>query len=286
MTLYIGLDPEWPQYAAPPTLVSRNASRDSDESDKMRLDAAFRPTRRFDCREAHAIYFASDHNRQEHTVGSHSINIGELAIQYICLLFSLCVHEAAHAIMANRCGDPSARLMGRATLNPLAHIDPIGTVVMPLLMMSSGIPFLFGWAKPVPFNPRNLRNIRRDPALIGAAGPVSNFLLAITFAVVLRVVVTIFGVTPDIALGSALLKIALGMMTINLALALFNSLPIPPLDGGHILHPLLPPEGQRLLEQIGPFGLVIAVVIGGRLISGPLTFLFDALISLALWGLA
>lgn len=85
-------------------------------------------------------------------------------VQYVCLLFSLSMHEAAHAITADRCGDPSARLLGRATLNPIAHIDPVGTVIMPILMMISGIPYLFGWAKPVPMNPANLRNIRRDPA--------------------------------------------------------------------------------------------------------------------------
>jgi Zn-dependent protease len=215
---------------------------------------------------------------------SSGINIGVLALQYLCLLFSLCFHEAAHAITANRCGDPSARLMGRATLNPLAHIDPMGTVVMPLLMMVSGIPFLFGWAKPVPFNPRNLRNIRRDPAFIAAAGPVSNLLLAVISAIVLRVIVATAGIEPDTEVFRALLMVALLMMGTNLALALFNLLPVPPLDGGHILYPLLPPSGQRILEQIGPFGILIAVFIGGRLISGPLRFLNDALVHLALWG--
>jgi Zn-dependent protease len=217
-------------------------------------------------------------------LGSSGINIGVLGIEYLCLLFSLCVHEACHALMANRCGDPSARLMGRATLNPLAHIDPIGTVVMPLFMMVSGIPFLFGWAKPVPFNPRNLRNLRWDPAFIAAAGPVANLLLAVTSAIVLRVIVTVSGIEPDAGVFRALLMVALLMMGTNLALALFNLIPVPPLDGGHILYPLLPPNGQRILEQIGPFGILIAVFIGGRLISGPLQFLNDALVHLALWG--
>jgi len=174
--------------------------------------------------------------------------------------------------------------MGRATLNPLPHIDPIGTVVMPLLMMVSGIPFLFGWAKPVPFNPRNLRNLRWDPAFIAAAGPVSNLLLAVTSAIVLRVIVAVSGIEPDAEVFRALLMVALLMMGTNLALALFNLIPVPPLDGGHILYPLLPPNGQRILEQIGPFGILIALFIGGRLISGPLQFLNDALVHLALWG--
>ena len=84
-------------------------------------------------------------------------DIGQILLQYVCLLFSLCVHEAAHAVVADRCGDPSARLLGRVSLNPLAHIDPLGTVILPLAMMVFHVPYLFGWAKPVPFNPRNLK---------------------------------------------------------------------------------------------------------------------------------
>ena len=100
--------------------------------------------------------------------------LAQMLASYLVLLFSLSFHEAAHALMANRCGDPTARLLGRATLNPLAHIDPIGTVVMPMLMMLSNVPFLIGWAKPVPVNPRNFHNMRRDNALVAAAGPGSN----------------------------------------------------------------------------------------------------------------
>ena len=109
-----------------------------------------------------------------------------LLIQYPCLLFALCFHESAHAWTADKCGDPSARLLGRVTMNPVKHADPIGTVAMPLIMMVFGVPFLFGWAKPVPFNPVNLRNIRRDPVLIAMAGPASNVLLAVVTVLMLH----------------------------------------------------------------------------------------------------
>jgi Zn-dependent protease len=216
----------------------------------------------------------------------HGFDIADVLVQYVCLLFSLCFHEAAHAIMADRCGDPSARLLGRATLNPLAHIDPIGTVVLPLLMMTSGIPFLFGWAKPVPFNPRNLRDIRRDPAWIGLAGPGANLLLAVTAAIVLRVLVLVLGMPASVEMlfENPLTRIAFTLVMINLALMVFNLIPVPPLDGSHLLHAVLPPQGQRVLEQIGPFGILIAIVLASRILTGPLIFLMHAVLAFAFWG--
>ena len=183
-----------------------------------------------------------------------------IVVPYLCLLFSLCVHEAAHAAMANYCGDPSARLMGRLTLNPIAHIDPIGTVVMPLLMMVTGLPYLFGWAKPVPFNPRNLHNLRRDPVLIAMAGPASNLGLALLFVFLVRILIMTEGFL------SAEVVTMLGfflsyMIMVNLLLMLFNLIPVPPLDGHYVLHYFLPPAGQRMLEQIGPFGIIIAIMV-------------------------
>ena len=182
-------------------------------------------------------------------------------VSYFCLLFSLCVHEAAHAAAANWCGDPTARLLGRLTLNPLKHIDPIGTVVMPLLMMFTGFPYLFGWAKPVPFNPRNLGNLRRDPVIIAVAGPFSNLLLAIACAFAFRVLILLAGAFPDAAVLGIIEDILRGLIRINLVLMIFNAIPVPPLDRHYVLYHFLPPSGQRIMEQIGPFGIIIAIMV-------------------------
>jgi Zn-dependent protease len=208
------------------------------------------------------------------------MNLSQILVQYVCLLFSLCVHEASHAWVAERCGDVSPRFLGRVTLNPIAHIDPIGTVVMPLMMMIFQIPFLFGWAKPVPFNPRNLSNIRRDTVLIALAGPCSNLLVALVTAVVLRAAVTIAGL-PVLA-ASPVFVIAVTLVMINVLLCLFNLIPVPPLDGYYVLEYFLPPAGQRVLEQIGPFGIVIAIFISSQFMSGPMLFLFRVVMSFAL----
>lgn len=217
-------------------------------------------------------------------MGFHSVNLGEVAIQYVCLLFSLCVHEAAHAFMADRCGDPSARFLGRATLNPLAHIDPMGTVIMPLLMMVSGIPFLFGWAKPVPYNPRNLRNQRRDPVLIALAGPLANFCMMITFAIILRIVVVTMGIAPNAEAVQGVFMLVISMVMVNMALMMFNLIPVPPLDGSAILYPMLSSNGQRMLESIGPFGIIIAMVAANHILPGPMHAMQKAIILFAFWG--
>ncbi len=185
-----------------------------------------------------------------------------LLIQYPCLLFALCFHEAAHAWTADRCGDPSARLLGRVTMNPIKHADPIGTVIMPLLIMVSGMPFLFGWAKPVPFNPVNLRNIRRDPVLIALAGPASNILLTMITIVMIRILLGLLdaGVLSQAIAGQTLQFFAYFAM-INLVLALFNMIPVPPLDGHYLLNYFLPPSGQQMMQQIGPMGILIAILV-------------------------
>jgi Zn-dependent protease len=153
-------------------------------------------------------------------------------------------------------------------------------------MMTSGIPFLFGWAKPVPFNPRNLRDIRRDPAWIGLAGPGANLLLAVTAAIVLRVLVLVLGMPASLEMlrENPLTWIAFTMVMINLALMVFNMIPVPPLDGSHLLHAVLPPQGQRVLEQIGPFGILIAILLANRILVVPLSLLMYAVLAFAFWG--
>jgi len=218
-------------------------------------------------------------------VNLSSVNIGEVLLLYLCLLFSLCCHEAAHAAMANRCGDPSARLLGRLSLNPLAHIDPIGTVALPLLMMITGAPFLFGWAKPVPFNPRNLRNMRRDPAVIALAGPAANLLLALLSALVLRALVLALGIDTIAEFkASPLCMVAFSLVGINLILMLFNLIPVPPLDGHHVLYPFLPTSAQRAMERIGPYGILIAIFLAQPVLGTVFPVLRAIVLQLAFLG--
>lgn len=191
-------------------------------------------------------------------------DLAQMAAWYVALLFSLCVHEAAHGAMADRLGDPSARLMGRVTLNPLAHIDPLGTVVLPLILMFTGNP-VFGWAKPVPFNPLHLKNIRRDPVLIALAGPLSNLAMAILFAAVL--IMLRFAIPSVTGPGEPIAILGFTLVAVNLILMAFNLIPVPPLDGHHVLYYFLPDSGKRVIETIGPFGIIIAILLAGRVLA-------------------
>jgi len=182
----------------------------------------------------------------------------------IAFLLAITIHEAAHAWMADRLGDPTARLMGRLTLNPLAHIDLYGTILFPLLLILLRFPIVFGWAKPVRYDPYNLADPRRDSALISLAGPLSNLTLAIISALALRIVLTPF--SPFLFLSGFLSP----LIWINIALAIFNLLPIHPLDGGKILVGLLPQkeayEADVFLKQYGMIILFFLIfpIFGGR----------------------
>jgi Zn-dependent protease len=209
------------------------------------------------------------------------VELSVLFLSLIVLVFSLSVHEAAHAWTAARLGDDTARKLGRITLNPLAHIDPIGTIVLPVLAFLTHAP-LIGWAKPVPVRTRGLRHPRRDLILIAAAGPASNLLLAMIAAVALKLVPAADRASVN-ALGGFDLASPIGFLlntaaTLNLFLAIFNMLPVPPLDGGNVLANLLPPRLADGFEQVRPYGVFVlyGLVLTGllsKLIGPPYVFL-------------
>ena len=203
----------------------------------------------------------------------------DAAIGFAVLLLSLTIHEAAHAWSADKLGDPTARMLGRVSLNPLVHIDWIGTVLLPLIAMFSTFP-LIGWAKPVPVNLRNLRHPRRDFMIIAAAGPISNFLQAFVAAAVLRMMWD--GTVGDGGAGILVTFLFYAVRT-NLLLAFFNLIPIPPLDGGNVLMGLLPPSMAAVLDQVRQFGFLIlyALMLTGiatSLILPPTVFLMRILL--------
>ncbi len=177
------------------------------------------------------------------------------------LLMALSFHEAAHAWMADRLGDPTARLMGRVTLNPIAHIDPIGTVIMPLLMFITNIP-LIGWAKPVPVNSRHLGKPWRDEILVSIAGPASNLVLAFLMFI-LYVALRLGGVFESIPRNFAepLFFILYLGVSINVLLCVFNLIPIPPLDGSHVLENILPYNARQKYQQVAQYGWVLMLAL-------------------------
>jgi Zn-dependent protease len=193
-----------------------------------------------------------------------NIDPGVIAIQFAVFLFSLSIHECAHALAANWSGDPTGRYQGRITLNPMAHIDPIGTVILPLSMMIFGGGMMFGWAKPVPFNPLNLRNRKLGEILIAAAGPASNLVLMVICAVLMKIFFYSDIVSRD-AFGDvsgAIFTILQYGIVMNIVLAVFNMIPIPPLDGSHILRNVLPDTLADRYSQLSPLaGFVILILL-------------------------
>jgi Zn-dependent protease len=192
------------------------------------------------------------------------LDFADIFISFIVLLFSLTVHEMAHAWTADRLGDPTARLLGRISLNPIVHADLLGTIVLPLVSLLTNAP-LIGWAKPVPVTLRYLRHPRRDYILVAAAGPASNLVLAMFAAILL----SILPISPH-TLGESNVSVPLAailsrLMALNVLLAVFNMIPIPPLDGGNVLGGLLPLNLAVLFNKVRPYGFVLlyALVLSG-----------------------
>lgn len=209
-------------------------------------------------------------------------DIGQSLIIFAVLLFSLTVHEMAHAVTADWLGDPTARRLGRVSLNPAVHIDPVGTIMLPLLGLVAG-GFVFGWAKPVPVNPANLKNHRQDFLVIAAAGPASNIIMAIGASMLLGLVPGGLGASEGMA--GVMATFGFAMVQLNLLLAVFNMLPIPPLDGGNVLAGILPEALAASYDRlVRPYGFVILIVLMAtgwlyRLIGPPLSFLMGWLLS-------
>jgi Zn-dependent protease len=194
------------------------------------------------------------------------------------VVLAITLHEAAHGYVAKLFGDRTAEMLGRVTLNPIKHVDPVGTILVPgvlwlLAKMSGGVPFLFGWAKPVPVNFGNLRHPKRDMIWVAAAGPGSNFVQALLWALVLGMAA---GGGP--MASSALGKMAFAGVQINLVLMALNLLPIPPLDGGRILVGLLPGQASAAVARIEPYGFFIILAL---LAAGLLDNLMRPLIAVA-----
>jgi Zn-dependent protease len=192
------------------------------------------------------------------------IDFAQVFISFIVLLFSLTVHEMAHAWTADRLGDPTARLLGRVSLNPIVHADPIGTVLFPLLALVSGAP-LIGWAKPVPVSSGRLGNPRRDFILVAAAGPASNLLMAFAAALLLSVLTISPKISGETNVSAPVATILSQGLRLNVLLAVFNMIPIPPLDGGNVLAGLLPPRLAVSFNRLRPYGflLLYALVFSG-----------------------
>ena len=198
---------------------------------------------------------------------------------YVVLLFSLSFHESAHAWMAWRLGDDTAKNLGRVSLNPIVHIDPIGTLLFPLIQIFTNVPLL-GWAKPTPYNPANFRrdvSMRKGHMLVAAAGPVSNFLLALIFTGILLVIIKLGLVDSE---QDFLLHLMTLGIELNVLLAVFNLIPIPPLDGSKVASFGLPGDlGERYDRIVGPYGFMILMLL---LMTGVLNLVMRPILNLIL----
>ena len=223
------------------------------------------------------------------------IDIMNIVFQLIAFMFAISVHESAHAWMANLRGDPTARILGRITLNPIKHIDLFGTLILPAVAMLAHLPVL-GWAKPTPVDPRNFKNPMLDDILTSVVGPISNFVIATVALLVLVLIKNASAAGEQIVFGTLqgasfadtnsllvpLCKLAFAMMIINIVLGVFNLIPVPPLDGSHVVRHLLPAGALRIYDTVGTFGLLLLVFWGGGLLSKLINPVFALFVGLLL----
>jgi Zn-dependent protease len=214
----------------------------------------------------------------------------EIGVWLVPLVIAIVFHEVAHGLVASRLGDPTAAERGRLTLNPIRHIDPFGTVILPIILALSSAP-VFGWAKPVPVNFRKLRQPRRDMVLVALAGPGMNLLLALIGALILAVT---FGLAQGALTGAAgfVAANALNFIYINIFLGVFNLLPVPPFDGGHVVEGLLPRRMARNYRRIGRYSLLVFITLllvlpaispSADVVSRIVSPIVDGLASALLW---
>jgi len=219
----------------------------------------------------------------------------DIVFKLIAFMFAISVHESAHAWMANLRGDPTARMLGRITLNPIKHIDLFGTLILPAVAMLAHLPVL-GWAKPTPVDPRNFKNPMLDDILTSVVGPISNFVIATVALLVLVLIKNASAAGEQIVFGTLqgasfadtnsllvpLCKLAFAMMIINIVLGVFNLIPVPPLDGSHVVRHLLPAGALRIYDTVGTFGLLLLVFWGGGLLSKLINPVFALFVGLLL----
>jgi Zn-dependent protease len=194
--------------------------------------------------------------------------IQRIVVWILPVIFAITVHEVAHGWVAKKFGDNTASNLGRLTLNPVKHIDLVGTIILPALLLISFTGYIFGWAKPVPVNPMNFKKPRQTMAIVALAGPVSNLLMAVAWALIMRIGIMIY--TQNEIIGQPLIYTGVAGISINLVLALINLIPIPPLDGGRIIAGILPAKWAYYYNYLERFGFVILLVL---LFSGGLNII-------------
>ncbi len=212
------------------------------------------------------------------------VTIGyKLGMVFVPFLFALCFHEFAHGLVAKWRGDPTAERLGRVSLNPFVHADLIGTWILPIAALLLGSPFFFGWAKPVPVDPRNLKRPKQDMFWVALAGPGSNVLLAFVSTILLGLV---FAYAQTDGMGGAFTELLKTFIMINLFLALFNMIPIHPLDGGKVIEPFLPYSWNRWLEMNQGalnMGLLVGILLLGGVLAVPVRWATQQLLGISVW---